>query len=194
MALSTLHWRLEACFKTFNIELEWCFEWNEHSLCIPSSTHNSKVAILSRMNSFAHVPIDSALPKRIAELICEWNATKLYTNTPVVQDSIFANCQHFVDELLDHLDIKLIFKGALLNYISKMREQGQCSLEYVPDVELSEKINLLAFYKFTSHHELDLFATNLVRSCSNYSIVFPHAFESDDQMLAIFDSYVATVV
>jgi hypothetical protein len=65
----------------------------------------------------------------LADEICLWNCTKFYNNTPKKSDD--ANCQDFVNELLNKLGIEPKFEGALGEYISNIKKTGHAGKSFL---------------------------------------------------------------
>lgn len=120
----------------------------------------------------------------IANVVIRWNVLRNYNN-------ITSNCQHFVDELLEALDIcpNLIYKGALGEYLKKMRyynfflliickrKTGSCSLEYKIPHELAKELDCKSVVKFHNHKDLDDFVNKLFGVCPTLQKTYPDDYK-----------------
>jgi hypothetical protein len=135
----------------------WYLEWNDSSLVIPRMCYAGAAVIAADVQKYFRGPQVKVAVDRIASVIAHWNSSRHYSSTK-------DNCQTFIDELCEVLDIQLDFKGALGQFLQTLRKTGQCEPTYSIQPSMQNLLGLpFATCKFESHRDLDNFV-NLVRS------------------------------
>lgn len=76
--------------------------------------------------------------------------------------------------VLDKLELKPVFTGALGNFFSDMKNKGTCEMVFRPDKSFLEQFNLpQPKYNFTTHRELDQFVADLKKINSTFQLDYP---------------------
>jgi hypothetical protein len=94
----------------------------------------------------------------VSEVVSRWNSCHNY-------DNLTNNCQTFVDDLLSNLGITLKedlkCSTILENFLKKLRQKGECELEYDIPEEFQTLFEDKKRMKFSNHQELDSFVNKL---------------------------------
>ncbi|KAL9644818.1 hypothetical protein ABK040_009276 [Willaertia magna] len=154
----------------------WYLEWNDSSLIVPRKCYSGAAVLAADVERCFHGPQVGQALEKIGQVICDWNATMLYSQKK-------ANCQHFVDELCRVLGIELKFKGALGEYCEKLRSNGSCKLNYYICKELKEKCGFEQdVIQFETHAQLDQFVKEILEK---HSIYFDMSKSGQDDWLLL---------
>lgn len=170
----------------------WILEWNDSSLCMPRKC-GSNHSLLTADIGFT-IQTRKQLKEvysKISQVIIDWNTS--YTYTSVTQkhpkESKSGNCQNFVDELLDALEIKMEFPPCLAEYIAKMRKDGKGELIFeTNDAQLIQKSMIRRKTKFATHQELDKFVLEMITKNGFISVnQFKEKYPGEIALLKSFD-------
>ena len=151
-------------FHTAIIIGPWYLEWTDSSLVIPRKLHSS-MALLS-----ADVETGALLQNKtfddicltIAEVVCRWNINKVYCNINLKKKKDYGNCQEFIEDVMNALNIKFQNKGgAFWDFLNKMKKRGQCKMEFLPSKGFRKAFKVDKRYTFDTHIELDTFVTRI---------------------------------
>lgn len=121
----------------------------------------------------------------MADYICKWNTKKYYKDNTLGQEK-YGNCQDFCNGILEELGINTehIFKGALGNFLTKIRKEGKSEMEFEMSKEFRERFKQKEDkITFKSHEELDKFVISL----QNIEIEFEIKYKSEWLLLKSFD-------
>lgn len=147
-------------------------DWNDSGICIPRKCV-SQAALISA--DISYIGTEKKLEEvvdKLAKVICKWNTTKLYKDQPP-KNKDEGNCQDFINDILNELNIKLEFTGPMAIFMKKLREKGKCSIEFETDDEFREKFAIKEkSIQFKSHQELDQFVMKLTKIDSNFQIKY----------------------
>jgi hypothetical protein len=115
--------------------------------------------------------------EKITPIIIDWNVNKTYSQRE-------ANCQQFVDEICNVLDIPIKFEGPLGEYLHALRERGECELEFPISADMRVEMQIKdKKKKFLTHKELDEF----VLECLNKNPLFEQNYPAEWMLLKSFD-------
>jgi len=157
----------------------WYLEWNDSGLIVPRKCYSGAAVLAADVSKQfkGGKQVKEALDK-MADLICHWNANYQYSQNQ-------RNCQTFIDEVCEALDIQLSFTGALNDYLIQLRKNGKCDLKYFLPDHLRTLLNTDEKYMtFTTHKQLDDFV-KLVQEKD--SIYFDITAPDDWTLLKSFD-------
>jgi len=136
----------------------WYLEWTDREFCEPKRIFSQAAILAFDVDSDLELTnVDSVIDK-LSSIITRWNVLYKYNN-------LSKNCQHFCEEILDHLGIdhKMKFSGQLGDYLKKLKNNGCCDMIFTIDAKLKEKTGLKEDSKtFKTHKELDEFF-NLIK-------------------------------
>jgi hypothetical protein len=121
---------------------------------------------------------------KVASFITHWNINKTYKDNPTKESD--GNCQDFVHDLLDQLNIKTdhIYSGALGEFLKKLRKQGKCDMEFLMDPQFRQTFGMKEnSVTFKTHKELDEF----VQSLKDQDLEFEFKYKSEMILLKSFD-------
>eukprot|EP01080_Neovahlkampfia_damariscottae_P011394 gene11394-4561_t len=157
----------------------WYLEWTNKSLCVPKKCFsNAALVALDVDHTLELVDVDYVI-QTVSEVITRWNSLYMYNNKTY-------NCQLFVDEILAALgvDAKEEYKGQLGEYLKKLRNKGECKIEYELSPSLQEKCEIKEKkIEFKTHRELDNFMKKIEQHIPQFEFDFPH----DYRLLKSFD-------
>ncbi len=118
----------------------WLLEFNNSSLITPRKCYSKSAILASDIeNHLQIIELDVVIDK-LCDVISYWNVFVEY-------DKRKRNCQHFVDDLLRHLEIKVHFEGQLLDFVEKLRNKGICKKKYTIPLELFNSPQLQNYLK-----------------------------------------------
>lgn len=104
---------------------------------------------------------------KISDVIIKWNTEYQY-------DQRNGNCQQFVDDMCNALNINLNFDGPLGEYLQMLREKGSCELAFPISDDMRENLQIQEKKKsFSSHAELDAFVKALVEKDPEFADNYP---------------------
>lgn len=174
-------------FHTAIIVGPWYLEWTDSSLCIPRKLYSGMALISADMDSssvLSNTTIDD-ITIRLAKVICKWNCTKSYCNINMSKKVDQGNCQEFVEDLMETLNVTINREGAFGQFLERMKKNGKCEMEFSPTKTFKENFQLsLDNYHFDSHTELDDFVTK----CNQVDgIGFQIDFKEEGRLLKSFD-------
>jgi len=179
----------------------WYIEWVSSALCTPRKIM-SGAAVMSC--DLPRIKINAKNIKKAREIlsniICEWNSTKRYHNGGATSEKVIknsdgststqvgagANCQDFVDEVLNRLDIdaSTIRNGAMGAYLDTLRKEGTAKMQIKLTKEFKQKFGIKqSVVSFDTHIELDTFCLALQNKLKRVSIAYP----SEWMLLKSFD-------
>jgi len=159
----------------------WYLEWNNSSMCIPRKCYSSAAMLAADLEFSGKLgkigfDLDDVIAK-ITPVIIDWNVNKAYSQRD-------ANCQQFVDELCNVLDIPIKFEGPLGQYLHDLRERGECELEFPISADMRVEMQIRdKKKKFESHRELDEF----VLECLQKDPQFENNYAAEWMLLKSFD-------
>lgn len=166
-------------FHTALIVGPWYLEWTDSSLCIPKKICSSMALISADIDSIIMTKAGlEEVADKIAEVIVRWNVNNVYVNARVAgKRENEGNCQDFIDDILDCLELKPQFSGALGNFLESMRVSGKCRIEFTPDTDFRETFGLTEKkYTFDTHAELDSFVLALLAKRPTFRLDYPGEF------------------
>jgi hypothetical protein len=154
------------------------FEWNSTSICLPRHHQASKAVLVLDLHEFQYKDrMLEAYMDHLSQLICRWNVERTY-------DRLNCNCQHFVDDVLKCMNIKMDFKGSIKDFINNLRVKGNSALEYRVPKEIREKCQFKdSTIVFNTHKELDEFCSKINENVE----VFQQKYAEDYLLLKGFD-------
>ncbi len=126
-------------------------EWNDTGLVVPRKCYSGAAVLAADVQKYYKGPqVEEALDK-ISNVICHWNAHYTYSRQK-------HNCQTFVDELCNVLEIDINFKGALGKFLDQLRTKGVCEMSYPLSEHLQSVLETNeSSMNFATHHDLDDF-------------------------------------
>lgn len=92
----------------------------------------------------------------------DWNLGMDYDNNPRDKNGLKGNCHDFVEAVLERIDLKPEFPGAMGQFLKKMKSTGKCDLTFEPDLNFVNQCNLKKKTTFKTHEELDLFVNQIL--------------------------------
>ena len=76
---------------------------------------------------------------------------------------VSGNCQDFVDELLEALEIRPKFSGPMAAFLKRLKRKGVCDLQFRMSESFRRKFSITEEKMvFTSHEQLDKFVERLL--------------------------------
>lgn len=162
---------------------EWMFDWDDSELCIPKKLSSELALFVVDIGTISILhQVDEVIDK-IAKIIVKWNTKFEYSMIPGKTKQHKGNCQEFVEDILNSINIKPKFEGATALFLEKMRTQGKSEMVYeTKDPELIKKFG---FEKkvFTTHEELDKFMIETERVFEDFELTH----KQDYELLKCFD-------
>lgn len=153
-------------FHTAIIVGPWYLEWTDSAIVFPRKMYSSMALLSADLDSttMKAMTLDQVSDK-LAQVVIKWNVHKEYCNYALRgKKPNQGNCHDFVEDVLKALDIQIPTSGAFANFLKKMKENGQCEMEFSPSSEFKEQFQLTApSYKFDTHKELDSFVQRLTQ-------------------------------
>lgn len=172
-------------FHTALIIGPWYLEWTDSELVIPKRMVSGRAIISADVDSLV-VPKEGLqeISDKISDIVVKWNTKYTYRSTPAKGKNNEGNCQDFVDDILQTLGVSIDFKGALGQFVDRMRKSGKCILEFAPSKQFKEQFQLQnEKIVFHTHKELDTFCIHIRQKCLD---VFSQ-FQSEWSLLKSFD-------
>jgi len=151
-------------FHTAIIVGPWYLEWTDSSLVIPRKLYSSMALLTADLDNTTMKELSmDQVSDRLSKVVTKWNLHKEYLNYSLRgKKKEQGNCHDFVEDVIKALDISIPTSGAFATFLKKMKEHGQCEMEFTPSAEFREKFELKASsYKFDTHQELDQFVHRL---------------------------------
>ena len=161
-------------------------DWNDSALCVPRKCTSKAAIFTADIGELATKTEVRDIVDSLAEVIVKWNSTMDYTSgLESKKTKKQGNCQEFIDDVLEELDIKPNFDGAMGAFIKKIKSQGFSEMIYeVNNEQVFRKCpNIKKSNKFKTHLELDEFVQSLLDSCETFATDFP----GDWNLLKSFD-------
>ena len=158
---------------------------NNSSLCIPRKCISKAALLTADIDTITSEKRLEDIIDTLSNFICKWNITKIYKDNPTKKEKE-GNCQDFVHDLLEELNIKPdhIFQGALGNFLSEMKKEGKCVMEFQMTDEFREKFQIKdKKIRFKTHEELDKFVLKLMEK----EVEFELKHKSEWILLKSFD-------
>ena len=151
----------------------WVFDWNKSGLCIPRKCVSNAAIVVSDLEVFSTVTEIKKVLDILSEVIVHWNVNMNYAK----QSSDLkkeGNCQDFVMDVLNHLNIKMKLQGPMVHFLSTMKKQGSCIMEFQMDETFQSNFEIQSnVMKFHSHSELDKFVDYLLDRESDFVMHYP---------------------
>lgn len=174
-------------FHTAIIVGPFYLEWNNSSLCIPRKCSSSHAKIVSDLTNDLIGPHVTLSLEHLSRIICHWNANVEYSNTK-------NNCQKFVEELCNGLNINIVekYKNTSIGlFLDNMRKSGSSKLIYHFSPILHEKCPWIKekygnTITFETHKSLDDFVNEIKKSLSN-ELFFIEELRNDINLIKSFD-------
>jgi len=92
----------------------WLLEWNDSGLCVPRTCVSRAAFFTADLMTISSSKRINEVRDKIANVITKWNGTMSYTMASGgIKKNNEANCQDFVNEILNALEIKINFEGSL---------------------------------------------------------------------------------
>eukprot|EP01027_Heterolobosea_sp_BB2_P018448 GEZU01025983.1.p1 GENE.GEZU01025983.1~~GEZU01025983.1.p1 ORF type:complete len:222 (-),score=54.64 GEZU01025983.1:77-742(-) len=175
-------------FHTALIIGPWYLEWTDSSLVIPRRIGSRMAFIAADLHELASRNDFADLADTIADVVVDWNVNYLYKNISLSSnhpDKKVGNCQDFVEAMLKALNINFDFNsGALGNFISDIRQYGNCEMKFKPSVDFKKRFQIFEkSMTFDSHAELDTFVDDIMSVCPNFLL----DFKDEYTLLKAFD-------
>jgi hypothetical protein len=101
------------------------------------------------------------ITKTLADVIVDWNCNKMYKSTGGDKQKE-GNCQDFVDDILERLNIKKKTDGPVGEFLNTLRKKGTCEMVYKMNSDFCKQFETTPKIKFKSHEQLDLFTKKLL--------------------------------
>jgi len=159
--LTQLH--LQQNFGFFHTALQigpWLIEWTKGSLCIPRKCVSQAALLSADVDSLYNLNDVPKVIDKIADEIVRWNCTMEYAQRG--NGTTTANCQDFVEAMLNCLNVKPVFSESIGLYLKKMKENGLNRLEIVVSDAFRERYHLdTNTVQFPTHRDLDRFVWKL---------------------------------
>ena len=150
-------------------------DWTNSEFIIPRKTTSRQSIITADIDSIGTKKDLKKTIDIIAQAVADYNVYHSYSQ--LSGNPLKSNCQDFVEELLERLEIKLNFEGAMGNYLKELRTKGQGKLKFKPDKEFIQKFLLKdESVIFISHDQLDTFVRNLMKIDSKFKKNYPSEF------------------
>jgi len=100
----------------------WYLEWNEYSIVVPKRCyHLVYKTICDKDWIVVQGPPLNITSHRLAKIICKWNGGE---DKVLVYDRITCNAQHFVDEVLQELELDVSAFGPVEQVVHEVRQHG----------------------------------------------------------------------
>jgi len=145
----------------------WKLEFNDSGVVVPRKIISSAAVLTADIDHITTVNRFNDIVNKLAEVIVKWNTTMQYKENGGDKTKV-GNCQDFVDDVLQALDIKLNFDGPMAKFIERLRKTGKCNLQFEPDPAFIEQYGLSEkLFKFTDHGSLDRFVNDLLKKNPN---------------------------
>lgn len=135
---------------------------------------------------------DTEICDILGEIIIKWNTKYRYKSVNSSNAKGIGNCQDFVKEIADRLNINLDpNSGSLRHFIEKIRKKGEYKLSFkVPEKMKNKEMypKLFEFlsqkkYVFDSHRDLDSFVNGLYEANTAWKV----DFDEEYNLLKAFD-------
>ncbi|KAL9641889.1 hypothetical protein ABK040_000827 [Willaertia magna] len=158
-------------------------EWTDSSIVTIRPRSSSKAVFAADIYKFkTEIEIDKAL-HTIVNVICQWNGEKIYSNDK-------CNCQHFVTNILQELNIEknnfLQTSQSLQFYLEKLKNDGICKMEFFLNETLQEILQTKKkSVTFLTHKEIDLFYNEILQNDPSYFLTINGI--NDEALLKAFD-------
>jgi len=129
-------------------------DWDLSGLIVPRTFSSDVHAALDITSAATHsVQKTPELVAKATQLIVKWNNTHEYS-------TLFRNCQHFVNALLEEINIQLHWNESIASYLHEIKENPK---NVAPHIEY--KLNgKMERKEFTTHEDLDTFIHDLRRN------------------------------
>ncbi|KAG2385999.1 hypothetical protein C9374_003148 [Naegleria lovaniensis] len=152
---------------------KWRLDFNDSSVVIPRKLVSQAAVITTDIESITTMQDLNRVIDGMAKCICKWNRNIAYKQTG--GDGVTTgNCQDFVEDLLEHIGVKMNLSGSMKKFVKRLRRTGKCSLVFEMDKKFREHFKMeTKRVKFKSHEQLDLFVRKLLESCPTFSQTFP---------------------
>eukprot|EP00818_Percolomonas_sp_WS_P003566 CAMPEP_0117441756 /NCGR_PEP_ID=MMETSP0759-20121206/3797_1 /TAXON_ID=63605 /ORGANISM="Percolomonas cosmopolitus, Strain WS" /LENGTH=469 /DNA_ID=CAMNT_0005233617 /DNA_START=192 /DNA_END=1601 /DNA_ORIENTATION=+ len=189
--LSTLHVQPE--YGLYHCGLcvaAWILEWNSSGLCIPRKVVSSAALMSIDIDRWSNTDLQSAVDK-MAEVIVRWNTTMKYTNGVGRRSSSkkhVGNCQDFVDDMLQALNIRVDFQGALKEFLNDLRTKGKSELKFKITPTFRETFDLdehVSEIIFKTHSQLDEFVHRIKSHKASFKLELD--FHDESYLLKSYD-------
>ncbi|KAL9643327.1 hypothetical protein ABK040_014782 [Willaertia magna] len=131
----TIHQMKYGMFHTALIIGPWYIEWGDSSIAITRHRSSSKAVLAVDVCKVTGLDNVANTIDRLASLCAHWNSEKEYDNKT-------CNCQHFVNAVLEYLQISNYLesniKGTVKTYIENLKTNGVCSMSYPLEPQIKE--------------------------------------------------------
>lgn len=161
----------------------WYLEWSTSEIVVPKLRFASRKALVCfDIPNLTYIKFKEfkKMVKKLVNVIYKWNTKYCYQD--IYEKDKGGNCQHFIEELLIELGIKLDQLGPLLsNFIKNLSKRGKSSLLFTPSKRFKKALNLKWKEKsFDNHFELDKFVRSIMIKLTeignNLQINFPDEY------------------
>nr|CAG4718432.1 unnamed protein product [Naegleria fowleri] len=152
---------------------KWRLDFNDSSVVIPRKLVSQAAVITTDIESITTMQDLNRVIDGMAKCICKWNRNITYKQTGGDRVTT-GNCQDFVEDLLEHIGVKMNLSGSMKKFVKRLRRTGKCSLVFEMDKKFREYFKMeTKRVKFKSHEQLDLFVRKLLETCPTFSQTFP---------------------
>jgi hypothetical protein len=159
----------------------WLLDWNESGLCVPRMLVSRAAFFTADLMEISEKCV-SEVRDKVADVITRWNGSMNYTMTKKKNNE--GNCQDFIIDLLNALEIKINFEGSLGKFLEKIRLDGKSEMEFPVSSKLRSELEIpYQSVMFNTHQELDEFVMMLIGSETNFSVLY----KDDWELLKSFD-------
>jgi hypothetical protein len=153
----------------------WLIEWNDSALCIPRKCLSKTAFLTADIGEISTIESLESIRDTLASTIVYWNVNKQYSTFSTSKNS--GNCQDFVESILNELDMKIEFSGALYQFLSRIKKNGRSELIYTVNQEIKFDFQIRQDeIEFHTHRELDKFVNNLISKDKDFQTNYPNDY------------------
>lgn len=154
-------------------------------MCVPRKIHSSSALLAIDIESDLETADYDDVIKTITNVVMRWNVLKKYSKTD-------ANCQHFVDDLMESfgIDTKTKYKGSIGKILSNMRNFGKDEIFFPVAHDVQEKLGIKHNkLQFKTHKDLDEFVRQLFNEFPEYDDDVKYKEDRMVKFIVLISSY-----
>jgi hypothetical protein len=180
--ISDLNISTMGLFHTALLVGPWFIEWNDSALCIPRNCTSQAAFLTADIGEISTVESLESIREEISNVIVHWNTNVAYSSFGKKKNE--GNCQNFIESILNALNLKLEFSGALGKFIDSIKKNGNSNLAFPVSAEMKQKFGIEKdSIVFQSHAALDFFTRDLL----DKDLAFELNFRDEYKLLKSFD-------
>jgi hypothetical protein len=161
----------------------WYIDWNNSELCIPRKCVSNASFLSADIDAISSLDSLEDTIDKVSKVIIRWNTTMSYVKSGG-EKGVSGNCQDFVDELFEVLDIRPKFTGPMNAFLKRLKRKGVCDLKFEMSEEFRRKFSITdRNIVFSSHQQLDQFVNRLLIIDAQ----FEHCHKEEWFLLKSFD-------